>query len=134
MARVLWSLEKGQPVVHLYLVEPGTGILLPRVLLADTGAGNARAMTELVLSQNDGARFGGRLMGDIRAGGAVQGVFPIRRVLIEIPALGVSRSAPAMIVPFAQLPQGLDGIVTYRFLNAFTSGNFGDQTQFGLEI
>ncbi len=50
-----------------------------------------------------------------------------------MPRLGVSRPAAAMIVPFAQLPQGLDGIVTYRFLNSFTFGNFGDQTQFGLE-
>ncbi len=134
MARVVWPLDAGQPVVHLYLREPGTGILLPRVLLADTGAGNSLNFTELVLSQNDGTRFGGRSLGNMGAGGAVQGVFSIRRVTIEIPALALSRSAPAMIVPASQLPQGLDGIVTYRFLNEFSFGNFGDRTTFGLEL
>jgi len=134
MARIIWPLQDGQPVVHLYLREGKTGILLPRVLLADTGAGDSTNITELVIAENDGARFGGRYLGDMGAGGAVQGVFPVRRVLIEMPALNVSRIVAAMIVPSAQLPSGLNGIVTYRFLNSFTFGNFGDKAGFGLEL
>jgi hypothetical protein len=30
-------------------------------------------------------------------------------------------------------PEGLDGIVTFPFLNRFTYGNFGNPNQFGLE-
>jgi hypothetical protein len=133
IARVLWPLEKGQPIVRLYLREPRTGILLPRTLLADTGAGSAQVPIELVLSENDVARFGERGTTRMVSSGAIRGEFPTASVWIELPTLDVSRPVAVMTVPFAQLPQDLDGIVTYRFLNSFTFGNFGDKTQFGLE-
>lgn len=71
MARFLWPLYQGQPVVHLYLREPNTGILLPRVLLADTGAGSAQVPIELVIAQRDADRFGERGTTTMIASGAI---------------------------------------------------------------
>lgn len=133
MARVSWPLWNGQPVVALYLRDPANGVLLPRTLLADTGAGDAFTNVELILSQADGSRFGGVRINTVGAGGAVHGVFPVQRVPIEVSALGVSRLANALIVPASQLPAGLDGFAAFGFLNAFSYGNFGDPTRFGLE-
>ena len=134
MARVSWALQNGQPVVRLYLREPGTGVLLPRTLLADTGAGSSRVPIELALSENDVARFGARGTTTMISSGAIRGQFSTASVWIELPSLNLSRQVAVMTVPASQLPQGLDGIVTYRFLNEFSFGNFGDRTTFGLEL
>ena len=133
MARYSWPLQNGQPVISLYLRDVKTGVLSPRTLLADTGAGDAFTSVELILSERDGRKFGQEWVGNAQAGSFVRGNFEIQLVPIELPALGVSRLAAALIIPAAELPHGLDGIAGFRLLNAFAYGNFGDATRFGLE-
>lgn len=133
MPRFLWPLQNGQPVVSLYLRDVETGVLSPRTLLADTGAGDASTSVELILSQRDGEQFGQEWVGIAQAGGFVRGNFEIQLVPITIPVLKVSRLAAALLIPATELPQGLDGIAGFRLLNAFAYGNFGDSKRFGLE-
>lgn len=47
----MWPLQQGRPVISLYLSDPATGVLLPRVLLVDTGAGSMDVAVDLYLLQ-----------------------------------------------------------------------------------
>ncbi len=49
MPRFLWPLQNGQPIISIYLRNVETDVLSPRVLLADTGAGDAFTAVELIL-------------------------------------------------------------------------------------
>ncbi len=133
MPRFTWPLQNGQPIISIYLRDVETGVLLPRTLLADTGAGDACTSVELILSQRDGKQFGQRWVGNAQGGGFVRGNFEIQLVPIVIPAVNVSRLAAALLIPANELPQGLNGIAGFRLLNAFSYGNFGDPKRFGLE-
>ncbi len=134
MPRRSWLLHNDIPVIQIELREPFTGFTATRTLVADTGAGPRFSPFELVLGVADGLRFGTRVLRSARVGGAFNGQFPIRAVTIEIPALNLSRQADALIVPDLSLIDGLDGFACFRFLNAFTYGNFGNPNEFGSEV
>jgi hypothetical protein len=102
-----------------------------RNLLADTGAGPARAPFELLLAELDCRLAGGKPAEPVVLGGAYAGLFPVYRVQMEIPELAFRRSIRVGGVP--TVPAGFGGIAGFRFLNRFTYGNFGDPTRFGLE-
>ncbi|MGH7170687.1 MAG: hypothetical protein ACRELF_01605 [Gemmataceae bacterium] len=131
MPRILWSLRVNRPCVQVTLTETSTGQPLPRILLADSGAGSRLGKFELILVETDCLRCGGLPGNWINLGGAYRGRFRIYDLPVKIPALGFDRDVHAVGVP--SVPKGFDGIAGFRFLNRFTYGNFGDPGQFGLE-
>jgi len=134
MPRATWLLQSGSPVIQVALVEPLTGFRAARTLLADTGAAPRHSPFELVLGRGDAQRFGVTQPGGlVSVGGAIAGQFSLCALLIEIPALGLSRTVSALSVPGLSLPHKAEGIAAFRFLNAFCYGNFGDANVFGLE-
>ena len=134
MPRVTWPLEHGRPVVHVQCVETASGQRETRLLLADTGAGGLYAPFELIVRASDCQRYMGlRSSDDVALGGAIIGTYPIYAVRVEIPALSVARRVRVAAVSDTACPTGMDGIACFRFLSAFTYGNFGDRRQFGLE-
>jgi hypothetical protein len=102
-----------------------------RQLIADSGAGTARAGFELLLHENDCQVCGGIPSYPVTLGGAYTGSFAVYVVRIQIPALGLDHHLRAATVP--SCPPGFDGIACFRFLNRFTYGNSGDPSRFGLE-
>lgn len=133
MPRATSRLVQGRPAVEISLASPGSGSQALRVLLADTGAGSARAGMELLLNEAGGRRFSLGSAGTLRLGGAFTGRFPALWVAVSIPALGFSDLCLAVAVAPSRLPHPLEGIACYRFLNRFTYGNFGDADRFSLE-
>jgi hypothetical protein len=131
MPRELWSLRHGRPCVQVVLAPAQSGQLLPRTLLADTGAGSQMFGAELILDENDCLLCGGNPLQPIVLGGAYAGSFPTYGITVQIPPLGFVQNLRAVGV--ASTPAGFDGIACFRFLNRFTYGNFGDPSQFGLE-
>jgi hypothetical protein len=69
MPRVQWPLQNGRPIVQVILTVAQGGKLLPRTLLADTGAGSRRAGFNLILLEHDCLLCGGRLLGAVGLGG-----------------------------------------------------------------
>ncbi len=132
MPRALWQLHLDQPTVEVNLTLAQGGQTIQRRLLADTGAGTARAGFELLLDEHDCLLAGGSPIQPVTLGGAYTGSFPVYLVRIELPLLGFAQFLP--VVGVSQNPQGFDGIACFRFLNRFAYGNFGDPQQFGLEI
>jgi hypothetical protein len=132
--RAAWPLVYGGPVVEISLALPATGQRVTRTLLADTGAGAAHTGMDLVLSEEDRLRYRAGNAGTLRLGGAFTGGFPAFWVHTSVPANGFSRLCLAVAVPAARLPDGLQGIACFRFLNRFSYGNFGVADQFGLEL
>lgn len=114
--------------------EKYSGFSFTRTLLADTGGGSATVAVDLVLSQADGARCGGKIQQLVNSGGAIHGSFEVRSIEIAIPALNLKRRVNVMLVPTETLPDGLQGIACFRFLNSFTYGNFSNPAEFGLEL
>jgi hypothetical protein len=104
---------------------------LVRQLIADSGAGTARAGFELLLREDDCQVCGGIPSYPVTLGGAYTGSFAVYVVRIQIPALGLDHHLRAAAVP--SCPPGFDGIACFRFLNRFTYGNSGDPSRFGLE-
>ena len=133
MPRASWLLVGGQPVIEIELQEKYSGFTFTRALLADTGGGSASVAVDLVLSQTDGARCGGKLQQLVSSGGAIHGSFEVRSIEVAIPTLNLKRRVNVMLVPAETLPDGLQGIACFRFLNSFTYGNFGNPAEFGLE-
>lgn len=128
MPRVTWLLEHDRPVVHVQCIETVSGQRETRVLLADTGAGGLYAPFELILRASDCQRYRGlRSSADVALGGAIMGTYPIYAVRMEIPALSVARRVRVVAVSDTACPAGMDGIACFRFLSAFTYGNFGDR-------
>jgi hypothetical protein len=115
----------------LSLVDPGTGRLIPRTLLADTGAGPKNAIFDLLLDEDDCLLFSTDTGPITRLSGAYSGWFRIYRVSVCIEELNHSIDVNAVAVN--QAPHGFDGIAAFRFLNSFMYGNFGDADRFGLE-
>lgn len=133
MPRVCWSHRGGRPVIELTFHPPYNGGEFTRTLLADTGAGSLLSSWDVVLSAEDCRNLQLGEYTVARLGGALTGAFPTYFVEAIIPSLRITRLIIAVAIPAAQLPPHIDGIAGFRFLNAFTYGNFGDGTQFCLE-
>ena len=132
MPRASWPLIAGQLVVQIELKETGSDLTLTRTLLADTGGGSALMPVHLGLSDEDVIRCGGIFRGYVGAGGAIEDDFKVYAVDIVIPELNLISLVNVMAVPAETLPDGLQGIACFRFLNSFNYGNFGNPAEFGL--
>ena len=134
MPRASWPLVAGQPIVQIDLKETSSGATLTRTLLADTGGGSALMPVHLALSIEDVAHCGGIFRGYIGAGGAIEGRFKVYALDIIVPALHLVSLVNVMAVPAEILPDGLQGVACFRFLNSFSYGNFGNPAEFALEV
>ena len=70
-------------------------------------------------------------MGHVQLGGAYSGSFPVYLLQVRIPQLKIDEPLP--VVGVTRVPPGFDGIASFRFLNRFHYGNFGNPDSFGLE-
>jgi hypothetical protein len=131
MPRAVWPLVTGRPALEIVLTNVPAGKKAARIVLADTGAGNASVPFDILLHENDCLTFGVSSSTSVVLGGSYTGAYPIYLVHVEIPILGFSRRLRA--VGIRSVPSGLEGIACFQFLNHFTYGNFGDPNQFGLE-
>jgi hypothetical protein len=132
MARAQWPLMQARPVIEVILTFAPSNTKVSRILVADTGAGDAQAPFEMLLDEDDCILCAGKASQSIQLGGAYTGVFPLYMVRVEIPLLGFAHDLPTVGVPTS--PVDLDGIACFRFLNRFTYGNFGNAGEFGLEV
>jgi hypothetical protein len=89
---------------------------------------------DLIVSDVDGGPFGRGPAGTVLLGGAYSGRFPAYWVEVTVPGIGFGGPCVAVAVPVGSLPQQLQGIACFHFLNRFTYGNFGDPDRFGLEV
>src|SRR5689334_815387 len=117
MSRVTWPLQRGYPVVRVFLTLKGGAQPLPLILLADTGAGSATAGFELVLEESDCLLCGGQASTTVRLTGAYAGQLPVYRIRVQIPEVGFDALVPVAGVPTAT--PGFNGIAAFRFLNRF---------------
>lgn len=131
MARAQWPLLYDRPAIEIVLTPANGGQKVTRTLLADAGAGNAKAPFELLLEENDCLLFSGKPTQMVPLSGAYSGSFPLYVVRVQIPSLGFDDDVPVLGV--SRPPKRLDGIAGFRFLNRFTYGNFGDAGAFALE-
>jgi hypothetical protein len=131
MARAQWPLLFEQPTIQVVLTLAQGGQKTSRNLLADTGAGTAKARFELILDETDCVLCGGTPVQTLKLGGAYTGSFPRYFLHVEIPQLNFDDFVFAVGVPATS--GGLDGIAGFRFLSRFNYGNFGNPGEFGLE-
>jgi len=131
MASTSWPLLGGRPIIEIALTLVQGGQNVKRTVLADTGAGNARAPFELLLDENDCLLCGRPASRTTTLRGAYVGSYPLYLIRVEIPIL--SYTARVVAVGVHSLPPNLDGIAGFRFLNRFTYGNFGNPSAFALE-
>lgn len=131
MPREQWPLRHGRPCLQVVLTLAQGGQPLPRTLLADSGAGSLASSFEIILEEDDCLLCGGNPLATITLGGAYSGPFPTYLLLVQLPAVGLSKNLRVVGVP--SVPAGFDGIACFGFLNRFHYGNFGDPGQFGLE-
>jgi len=117
MPRNQWVLSRGRPVIEVELTDATTGDFLPRLMLADTGAGDALAGFELILHEDDCQRSSDSPSHTASLGGAYSGIYLVYSVRIQIPAIGFDDNIPVVGVP--DLDEDLDGIACFRFLNRF---------------
>src|SRR5712692_2255261 len=120
MPHAKWNLVRGRPAIPVILTLAQTNQRVTRNLLADTGAGAARAGFELLLDENDCVLAGGIPSQSVVLGGAYSGSFPVYVVRVEITELAFNHYIPAVGVP--TVPAGFGGIACFRFLNRFTYG------------
>jgi hypothetical protein len=131
MPRAQWVLMLERPVVQIVLTSSQSGQKALRTLVADTGAGGANDPFEFVLDEVDCLHWGGTPFKKITLSGSYSGSFPLYLVGVEIPALRFRDKVFAVAVKAT--PDGFDGIACFRFLNRFTYGNFGNQSEFVIE-
>jgi hypothetical protein len=115
MPRQQWSLAKGRPVIEIVLTLAPSGQMVPRTVLADTGAGASRVGFELILDEQDCVLCGGRPCQGVSLTGAFLGRFPVYLLRVQLQQLGFDHFVRAVGVP--RTPAGLDGIACFRFLN-----------------
>jgi hypothetical protein len=131
MARVVWPLLHDRPIIEVVLSPISGSQPFARQLIADTGAGTTQDPIELLLRESE-CRLCGRLLSyPVTLYGAFSGPVPVYTLRVQIPALNFDRHLRAAGVPAS--PAGFDGIASFRLLNRFTYGNFGDPSGFGLE-
>jgi hypothetical protein len=118
--------------LEIELVDPASGDALPRLLLADTGGGDAAATFELILHEDDCQRCASYVLSGVTLTGAYSGHFAVYSIRVRIPTIGFDEQVEAAGIPDSS--NSFDGIACFRFLNRFTYGNFGDRTAFGLEV
>jgi hypothetical protein len=131
MPRATWPLRQGSPVIRVVLTLVAANQPLPLFLLADTGAGTTTSRFELILEESDCLLCGGIASATVRLAGAYAGVFPLYQLRAQIPELGFAAVLHVACVPTN--PQGFEGLASFRFLNRFNYGNFGNPAEFGLE-
>ena len=131
MARASWRLHVDLPVVEVVLNPAPTGRRVTRRLLADTGAGTANAPFEVLMDEDDCLRCGGVPAQPVRLGGTYSGAFPRYYIRLEIPQLNTDVGVFAVGLP--SVPDDVDGIACFRFLNRLNYGDFGDPGMFGLK-
>jgi hypothetical protein len=129
MQRAHWALRKRRP--HIEVVLSAGKAKRKRRLIADTGGGSDEAPFELILLERDCKSLDGVLEGQVSLRGAFDGWFNVYSVAIRIPQLGFEDDV--RVVAVASVPKGFDGIASFKFLNRFHYGNFGDRDSFGLE-
>jgi len=131
MPRAVWPLRQGCPAIRVVLTLAAGSQQLPVFLLADTGAGSSTSRFELLLEESECLFCGGQPRASVILGGAYGGSFPLYQVRVQIPELGFD--VPIHVVGVPANPRGFEGIASFRFLNRFTYGNFGNPREFGLE-
>lgn len=131
MPRVEWPLRHGRPCLQIMLTLAPGGRSLPRMLLADSGAGSRSSGFDLILDEDDCLLCGGVAGAAVKLGGAYVGAFPLYDLRVQLPALGFAKDLRVVGVNSASLP--FDGIACFHFLNGFHYGNFGNRGIFGLE-
>jgi hypothetical protein len=131
MPRAQWPLLQHRPAIQVVLTLAKGGQRVTRILLADTGAGDARDPFQMLLDEVDCLLCGGKPSQTVNLGGAYNGPHQVYGIPVEIPQLNFRRNL--YVVGVAAPPVGFDGIACFRFVNRFTYGNFGDPTRFGLE-
>ena len=129
MPHVQGALRKRRP--HIEIILHSSKSKRKRRLVADTGGGSDEAPFELVLTERDCLQSDGLLDGEVSLRGAFDGWFNVYAVKVRIPRLGFSNTVKIVGVPI--VPKNFDGIASFRFLNRFHYGNFGDRDSFGLE-
>jgi len=129
MAIAGWALRRWRPqiVVRLSLAAGRR----TRRLVADSGAGSDRSEFDIVLDDRDCVASGGILVGQALLSGAYSGWFNVYSISVAIPAMSFRADIKAAGVD--HVPHGFDGIASFKFLNRFHYGNFGDRNRFGLK-
>jgi hypothetical protein len=130
MPPIRWPLRHRRPTIAVTL--PQAKGRRVRRLIADTGAGTDRAAFELLLREVDCRAAGDPLvMGQVQLGGAYAGWFNVYSIEVRIAKLNFSAFVSVAGVP--RVPDGFDGIASFKFLNRFHYGNLGDPDRFGLQ-
>jgi len=131
MPRATWPLHLGCPAIRVVLTLVAGNQPLPCYLLADTGAGTISSSFDLILEESDCLLCGGSVCSSVVLGGAYAGSFSIYLLRVQIPELGFASFLRVVGVPATRT--GFPGIASFRFLNQFAYGNFGNPGEFGLE-
>src|SRR5262245_55366497 len=108
MARIDWPLQNGRPSIQIVLTLAPSGQPLPRVLVADTGAGTINSLFDLILDEDDCLLCCGLPGASVVLGGAYVGTFPLYDIAVQIPGLGLTKHVRAVGVP--SVPAGFEGI------------------------
>ena len=87
---------------------------------------------EIILRESDCLLGRGNPFHKVALRGAYAGYFPVYLLRVQVPQIRFDGDVTAVGVPGN--PPNFDGIAGFCFLNRFTYGNFGDPSQFGLEI
>ena len=99
MPRAQWQLKNDSPVIEVLLVSMISGATMPRLLLADTAAGNLQSSFELLHDVNHCKFSGAKPSQVVTLGGAYTVLFPLYLVPIEIPSLGFKSDVAAVGYP-----------------------------------
>ncbi len=132
MPRVPWPLRNGRPCIEIVVISTKSGASVPRLLLADTGAGSRSSRFDLLLNEKDCVSLGANPLQQLVLAGAFAGQFPTFGIQVRIPALNFDQNLRVVGVPAP--PAGFDGIACFPFLRRFTYGSFGNPDEFGLEL
>src|SRR3989442_842947 len=112
MPRAQWPLLHDRPIIQVILALVQGGQQVARNLLADTGAGTAQSVFELLRDERDCLLCGGFSLQGVVLGGVYVGSSPVSLVRVRIPLLGSNQSAPVVGLPAG--PAGFDGIACFQ--------------------